>query len=105
MNRDASILACDLRALSHEQLVVVAANLSVEMEKIAQLREHNHASASWCQYAIGVANDALLNTPVEAVQELSPDYVPMEDEGYDYDYDATESDHNLEISIERGNAW
>lgn len=79
MNRDASILACDLRGLSHEKLVILAATLSVEMEKIAQLREHNHASKSWCEYAIGVANDALLNSCLEAVQELSPDYVPVED--------------------------
>lgn len=63
MDRQTSILACDLRALSHEQLACLAASLAVALQDIA--------SASWqsnIQFAKDTAQSALDNSAVEALQ-------------------------------------
>jgi hypothetical protein len=63
MNKRASILACDLRALSHEKLAVLAAQLAVALQDIA--------AASWqtnIQFAKDAAQHALDNSAVEALQ-------------------------------------
>lgn len=56
-----SPLTCQMRALSHEQLAVVAAQLAHALEDIF----HNRVDS-----AIEVADRALRNTGVEAIQEL-----------------------------------
>lgn len=56
-----SPLTCQMRALSHEQLAVIAAQLAHALEDIF----HNRVDS-----AIEVADRALRNTGVEAIQEL-----------------------------------
>jgi hypothetical protein len=54
-------LTCQMRELSHEQLAVIAAQLAHALEDIF----HNRVDS-----AIEVADRALRNTGVEAIQDL-----------------------------------
>ena len=54
-------LTCQMRALSHEQLAVIAAQMAHALEDIF----HNRVDS-----ATEIADRALRNTGVEAIQEL-----------------------------------
>lgn len=56
-----SPLTCEMRALAHEELAVIAANLAHALENIF----HNRVDS-----AVEIADRALRNTGVEAIQEL-----------------------------------
>jgi len=60
------VLACQLRALNHEQLAVMAARLAVSLALIA---DGNYISLDAAE---GCADSALRNTGIPCVQELSP---------------------------------